>query len=409
MKGIQFTLLFIFSMGIFSPLMAQGPDDADMGNILDFLQSRIDLSDEQIVEIEAIIADYEAEKEALGEQEFDSVLEKMKAYWDLKLAFWEQIKSVLTEEQLAELGMRGGDRGDHDDDEDGDRDGHGDHDWRDNPCHPDSLDLEGLGAAIQAYKAENIEPAMRELRASLDESISEEDQARIAELRTSFANFKAEMEALKEEARQEDADRRAIWERMKELKEAMQADHEALKELTERYREDIKAAFESMSDQREQWTEDMHAIKVEYLGEECANRRHGRRGHEGRRGERNHRGNRGGHHRGGKKAARFLLLDPEGEGLADNPAELPNHTLSVSPNPAVSYTTITYKVVNDARITIFLQDGKGNFLKQVVDGQKEAGTYTVEVDLSSYKTGSYYFTLSDGAQLISQPAIITKN
>lgn len=408
MKGIQLTLLLIFSMGFFSPLMAQGPDGADMGNILDFLEARVDLSEEQVAEIEGIIADYEADKAALAEQEFDNVLEKMKAFWDLKVAFWEQIKSVLTEEQLADLGMRGGDRGDHDDD-DGDHDdgGHGDHDWGNNPCHPDSLDLEGLGAAIQAYKAENIEPAILELRAGLDESISAEDQARIAELRTSFADFKAELAALKEEAQQEDADRQAIWERMKELKETMQADREALKELLERYREDIKAAFESISEEREQWAADMQAIKVEYLGEECANRRHGRRGHEGRRGERNHRGGHG-HHRGGKKAARFLLLDPAGEGLADNPVELPNHTLSVSPNPAVSYTTITYKVVEDARITIFLQDGKGNLLRQVVDGQKQAGTYTVEVDLSRYKTGSYYFTLSDGVQLISEAAIITK-
>lgn len=415
MKNLSFTLFLLFTMSISNPMLAQNPEDMDMGNIIEFLEARVDLSDEQVAELENIIAQYEVDLTTLEEQDFENFLEKLKAYADLKMNFWQQIKSVLSEEQLAELGMRGGDRGDHDDD---DHDG----DWRDNPCHPDSLDLEGVRAALDAYRTETIKPAMLELRAGLDEAISAEDQIRIDELRTAITDFKTQMQALKEEARQEGADREVIRARMMELKQAMKENFEALKELLERYREDIKAAFESISEEREEWAAAMQAIRVDYLGEECANRyRHGRRGHEGRGGREHHRGDRRGHHRSdrghaerrhhgqrGKKAARFLLLDTSGERLNDTPSELPAHTLAVSPNPATDFTTLTYKVVADARIIILLQDNKGNVLKRLVDAQTTAGTYTLDVDLSRYRTGSYYFSLSDGVQLISQPTIITK-
>lgn len=428
MKAIKIIVLFALIIGFLSPTMAQrhrGGGQHEMGDIIEKLDENLDLSDEQVAELETIVADFKAQKEVLREQDFESREEKRAAMKELHENFWTAIKSVLTEAQLAELEtlrMERGERGE-------------------NPC--EGADKEGLRAALDAYHMENIEPVLLEVRAGFEENISEEDKATLADLRVAFAAFKADMQALKEAAQEEGADREAIRAQMKELKERMKENFEAMKPLLETYREDIKAAFEGLSDEREQWDADMDAIKLEYLGEECferfARRGEGRHGHEGRRrghrherGDRGHRGGRDGHrherggerggdrgHRGeghhghkggkkGKKAAHFLLLDPAGAGLATGDAALPAHSITLSPNPASTVTTLTYKVATDAPIVILLQDNQGNVLQTLVSERKAAGTYSLEVNLSGYKTGSYYFTLSDGVQRISESAIITQ-
>jgi hypothetical protein len=73
-------------------------------------------------------------------------------------------------------------------------------------------------------------------------------------------------------------------------------------------------------------------------------------------------------------------------------------SLSNYPNPLSSRTTIQYTVPNDGKVSIKVFDLEGRELYSMVNAQKAAGTYTVELDASKLKAGVYYYRLTSIAK-----------
>jgi len=63
------------------------------------------------------------------------------------------------------------------------------------------------------------------------------------------------------------------------------------------------------------------------------------------------------------------------------------------PNPFNPLTTITYQLPKDGYVTLKIFDMLGKVVKTLVDGQKDVGTYTVQIDASSLASGMYVYQL----------------
>lgn len=172
-----------------------------------------------------------------------------------------------------------------------------------------AVDKEGLKAALEAYRTENIEPVLRASRGKLDAFISAEDQLEIERLRDVFAtrpqhagkhgkpNAVAPGKA--------DAERTSKREAAKAWRTAHAEDIAALQALAQKYVKELERVEKVLAASRETWKSDMMAIKLEYLPEGVAGKARGKRkGHQVRKGGR----------ASGKtdhpKAGAFLLLRP---------------------------------------------------------------------------------------------------
>ncbi len=260
-------------------------------------------------------------------------------------------------------------------------------------------------AALDAYREENIEPVLLRQRAKLEEKITQEDKATIAELRT-FA------EARKKERRENRADgttrpNRGEREPNAERPEEM----ETLKTLVEKYKGDIKTLMEEIAEERKQWEEDLKAIKVTYLGErperEGENTRRGRDRNNDRAPHHPH-GAKGEHHKGYLGAAHFLLLDPNGNKPQVISSNKTLNTITSFPNPAANMTTVKYEVKQAGRIRIDIQDERGNVVKTLVDETVVEGTYTIDVNVNNFRNSTYYFVLTDSKGKVTQKTVIAQ-
>ncbi|MCU0379586.1 MAG: DUF4082 domain-containing protein [Chitinophagaceae bacterium] len=66
------------------------------------------------------------------------------------------------------------------------------------------------------------------------------------------------------------------------------------------------------------------------------------------------------------------------------------------PNPASAFTTIRYSIPESGRVSISLHDMHGRLVRQMVNAQKPAGTYTVELDTRTLSKGVYYYQMVSG-------------
>ncbi|MGL6269377.1 MAG: T9SS type A sorting domain-containing protein, partial [Chitinophagaceae bacterium] len=64
------------------------------------------------------------------------------------------------------------------------------------------------------------------------------------------------------------------------------------------------------------------------------------------------------------------------------------------PNPAKNHTTINFGVKEKTHINLVLYDMQGRKIKVIVNGIKEPGIYTMDVDLKNIGRGLYYYKLS---------------
>ena len=63
------------------------------------------------------------------------------------------------------------------------------------------------------------------------------------------------------------------------------------------------------------------------------------------------------------------------------------------PNPASNYTTVGLTVNNDQNVRVNIYNSIGILVKQVQNGSMQAGEQTLEVDLSEFNTGLYFFRI----------------
>ena len=89
--------------------------------------------------------------------------------------------------------------------------------------------------------------------------------------------------------------------------------------------------------------------------------------------------------------------DPESDtksALLKNRMEFPQqYALSNYPNPFRSTTTIKYDLPFDSKVSIKVYNITGSVITTLVDGDKKAGTYTVDVNGARLGNGMFYYKI----------------
>lgn len=70
------------------------------------------------------------------------------------------------------------------------------------------------------------------------------------------------------------------------------------------------------------------------------------------------------------------------------------------PNPATSHTTFKVKLSDKAKVSIKIYDINGKIISMPLNEIKSSGTFELEVDLSDFKAGVYFATLSNNDQTV---------
>lgn len=63
------------------------------------------------------------------------------------------------------------------------------------------------------------------------------------------------------------------------------------------------------------------------------------------------------------------------------------------PNPVNNITIIDYEIEKDSDIIIEVLDSNGKIVKQISEGKKTAGKYSVSIDIAELSSGLYYYSL----------------
>ena len=373
---IVFSLAILLALSFQSFAQKRGAHNGF--HLIEKFKSELNLTEAQTQQVDELHASFKEEMDALHEQEFESRKESREAMKNLMLEYKGSLENILTEEQNKVLAQQIEEGKKH---------------FRKRKHKRHHLD-DATKAKLEAYKKENILPVMQEQRMKLEEEISADDQQLLAELRPKFKAHHEQMKSIKNA----EGDRKAKKEQFKAHKESMKADHEQLKALSEKYEDQIDALFAEVEDQQKQWKEDMGAI----MGASKKGEKHAKRGH-GKR----HRG-KGGKHMKMMRKSHFLLLDPNAP-AEEAEAILTQEDIQVYPNPAISNSTVQYNINVAGVYQVELRDDRGNVLKVLDEGFKEAGEYTLNVDLGSVDGGVYFVALAGNAGFVSKKLIVTKN
>jgi len=358
-----------------------------LGN-LEQMQEELDLTANQVEQLEALKVEMDKEKEALKSQEFEDHHARREAFHEMMESYKDQVDNILTEEQKNTLKEKRKER---------------------HKAHREQMekvDKKGMRAALRQHQETKVKPVLLEQRAKLEAKISAEDKQALAELRTKFAAKKAEMKAKRKEMKGKHKQMKKQGERAerphhrhKQHGERMKndPDHQALMALAEKYEEDIDALMQEIEPQHKQWQEEKKAIIEEYMPKDAehpqwkADKHHKNRIH-------GHRGMRKGH---------FLLMDPN-----DTSQEAVQATTikaaQVFPNPASSRMTLSYELLEDGKVTVELRGESGGTAKVLDEGFKPAGAQRLEIDASTLNNGVYYIAISSGKQQATVKVIVAK-
>jgi hypothetical protein len=78
------------------------------------------------------------------------------------------------------------------------------------------------------------------------------------------------------------------------------------------------------------------------------------------------------------------------------------------PNPFNPVTEIRYDIKNSGNIKLKIYSEEGRNIYTLVDGNKNAGTYSVKFDASALASGVYYYTLETGGNLLTKKMVLIK-
>jgi hypothetical protein len=384
MRSKQFVQFLSLLLAVFfsATLFAQHPGHGKhRGLDVERLKSEINLTDEQVNQIESIQAKYKTELEKLRAEEGEDRMAKREAMKSLMKAQKEEISAVLTEEQKAALKAKKEQMRER----------------------FENVDHEAMRAEIKAYHKENVQPVMLAQRQKLEEKITAEDKATIAELRKVSAERRKMHEGRKHHKRGMHGEDGVKRERKPRPEmEGKEGSFKQLKGLVEKYDADITALMEEIESERETWKAANKAIREKYMPKPEGEVKKGH-GHHGK--KMKHRK----HHSGMAGKAHFLLMDPEGEvEIPETQAQGALTEVNIFPNPATTRNTINFEVKKAGQIRIELHNEAGNTLKVIVDGYREVGQYSEEVDLSNVKDGAYYYSIMDQQGVTTKAVIVSK-
>ncbi|MBS1492180.1 MAG: T9SS type A sorting domain-containing protein [Bacteroidetes bacterium] len=78
------------------------------------------------------------------------------------------------------------------------------------------------------------------------------------------------------------------------------------------------------------------------------------------------------------------------------------------PNPFNPITEIRYDIVNPGNVSMKVFDQSGKEVYNLVNGFKNAGSYSVKFDAASFASGVYYYTLETGGNIFTKKMILVK-
>lgn len=349
---------------------------------LEQMQEELQLSDDQLQQIETIQDRYREKIRALREQMEEDPAEYREAVRELLESQRAEIEQVLTEDQQAILEEK--------------------RKAAESVREERRAAKEQMHQKLKTYHEENILPVLKEQRAKLESQISNEDKATIAELRAE----QQKMRDLRKAAKDDPANREAMADLRTQNREQM----EQLKPLVEKYEEEIEGLFTEILDERQQWREDLKQLHEEFRPET----REDRQARTSRRRDRFERGNKP-HHKGPELEGmmgkiHFLLLDPNAPATESFDIDLPDPAVEteIFPNPARQINTINYKVEMPGEVTIVLRDGEGRLVQTLLDEYRTTGSHNLEVDLSGLANGVYYYTITSEDGTVTKKLVVAK-
>jgi len=355
------------------------------GNLIEKYKTELDLSTEQEQQLNEIQVQYKADFQKLGSEETDDPSAKREQMQRLLNAQKAEIANVLTADQRSFLETKK-------------------KELRQERMERrkqmiDKVDFEGMRAETKTYREQNIEPVLLTQRAKLESEISKEDKAAIAQMRPVFKkvhqNMREKHEALKEGSKKPNEKER---QQMQNRRESNKEQFEKLRALVVKYDSNIEALFSEIEPQQQKWQEDQKAIRQKYFSKV----KEAKTGHGGN----FHSGKRGGHDQQMKKM-HFLLLDPnKTTALSSSPQVI--EKVSVYPNPASNTSALTYTLKTAGNVSIEFRNERGDVVKVLANNFQEAGVYEQEVDLTDLKAGVYYFTITNGKELVSRKVVVSK-
>lgn len=78
------------------------------------------------------------------------------------------------------------------------------------------------------------------------------------------------------------------------------------------------------------------------------------------------------------------------------------------PNPFNPSTTITFNIPQSENVTIRVFDILGNAVAELVNEQKEAGTYTIKFDATNLTSGIYFYQIQAGKYFETRKLVLQK-
>jgi hypothetical protein len=85
------------------------------------------------------------------------------------------------------------------------------------------------------------------------------------------------------------------------------------------------------------------------------------------------------------------------------------YLLTCIPNPASNKTQISYELKDNEKTTILITDILGRTIKKINQGIQTKGNYTVDVDLSNFKSGTYFCSfITDHVQLCEKLIVVKR-
>ncbi len=377
---IKNVILLAFVLLLSASTFAQRPDRGPARRpFFQQLMSELNLTEAQEQQLQSLNEDFKAKIEALRESDAERE-EKQTQLKALRDAHHTAVMAVLTEEQKAALEtLREEAREQRKD-------------------RMAEVDREGWKKEVKTFRENTIQPVLKAQRVKLEEKLSTEDKAVIAELRAELKEYrqhKKQMQRGKGERSGQHSEG---------LSEAQRARHEQLKALVDKYEADIEALMEEIKPQIEQWKKEIRSIHEKYAPERPDRGERNGREFRGREGQDQ---SRKGEARGIIKKGHFLLLDPSSE-LTQKSDQEPANTIKAYPNPAQGLNTLKYEIRQPGKIRIELRDRSGRVLKVLLDDFQETGSYQMDIDVSELRNGVYYYTIIDAQGQRTEKLVVSQ-
>jgi len=94
-------------------------------------------------------------------------------------------------------------------------------------------------------------------------------------------------------------------------------------------------------------------------------------------------------------------------GIADAVGNI--STMSMYPNPAVSYSILSYTVTSPENVNVNLYDALGRKVMNIVNEKiTSSGTYSAKINTTSLQQGIYFCTVKTGESTITKKLVVTK-